>query len=232
MYWKNENKCWTTGLYYKDEKDEEKVLEWWVNNTLEIIQKSIITSCFCFLNFDLLLWSFIDLKKVFYNWGNIYKIILKNSENKKILYLGNGVKSIDYAYKNNFELAWKFHIPKFELVCIKIPQTTLNMDYPDNNIIITTEKIIENIIKNHSDFDTAILGCGAYGPPIINILSKKLPNKNLIYLGSSCYTMFGLYSKIIHIPRSNDVNKEGWRMVIEECPVNCKNIDQGKYWKT
>ena len=221
------------GLYYKNSDDKKKVWKWWINNTLEIIQKSELTSCYSVLYYDLLLWSLMDLKKKFYNWCLLHKIILKNSENKKILYIGNGVKSIEYAYNHNFELAWNFKIPKFDLSCIKTPQTTLGMEYPDDNMIITTEKIVDEILLKYNNFDTFILGCGAYGPPIINILSKKLPNKNLIYLGSDCYKMFGIYSKGMPIPINDcDVNIKGWIEVLEDCDEKCKNIDNGKYWKT
>ena len=221
------------GLYYKNNDDKTKVIEWWISNTTEILKKSTLTSCFCFLHYDLLLWAYLNLKGNFYNWGNLHKIILKNSENKKILYIGNSTKTIRYSFENNiFKKAWNFNVSLFELYCLKTPQTTSNMDYPDDNMIITTEKIINEIIEKYSDFDTAILGCGAYGPPIINILSKKFTNKNLIYLGSSCFTMFGIYSKGMPIPDDKEVNKNEWIEVMEDCDPRCKNIDQGKYWKT
>lgn len=221
------------GLYYKNIEDKDKVINWWIENTLEIIKKSTLTSAYCFLHYDLLLWSYLDLKYNFYNWGNLHKLILKNSKNKKILYIGNGTKSISYSYNNKiYEKGWNFEIPKFELYCLKTPQTTKNMNYPDDNMIITTNKIIEEIENSYGDFDTAILGCGAYGPPITNILSKKFSNKNLIYLGSSCYYMFCVYSKGMPIPNENDVNKNEWIEVLEDCDPRCKDIDQGKYWKT
>ncbi len=220
-----------TGLYYKFERDKKLILDWWCENTIEIIKKSTLTSCLCFLNNDLLLWSKIGLKNEFYNWGYLHKLILKNSNNKKILYIGSAVDSIKNGYERGVQNAWKFPVSNFSMYYLKTPQTTLNMEYPDNHIKDTVEKIVNEIIHKYSDFDTAILGCGAYGPPIINYLYNKLSNKNLIYLGSSCYTMFGIYSDGIPIPfNDNDIISEKWIPVSEKLDDRCKNIDQGKYW--
>lgn len=221
------------GFYYTNEEEKKYICDWWCNNTIDIIKKSILTSCICFLHYDLCLWALMDLKKEYYNWGILHKLILQNSQNKKILYIGNGTISIKYAFDNGLQNKWNFKVSNFTMEYYKTPQTTLNMNYPDKSIKETTEKIIEDIVNNYSDFDTAILGCGAYGPPIMNLLSEKLQNKNLIYLGSDCYKMFGLYSKGMPIPTwDKDAIAENWIEIIEECDSKCKEIDGGKYWKT
>ncbi len=220
------------GLYYKNINDKKEVLDWWVDNTIEIVNKSIITSCLSVLNFDLLLWSKLNLKGIYYNWGNLHKVILKNSENKKILYIGSAVESIKTGYERGVQNAWNFDIPIFTMYYLQTPQTTSNMEYPDNSIKESVEKILDEILEKYNDFDTAILGCGAYGPPIINLLNKKYNNsKNLIYLGSSCYTMFGIYSEGMPIPEGDcDIKKENWLRVVEKLDSRCKDIDKGKYW--
>jgi hypothetical protein len=220
------------GLYYTNKYSKKDVFDWYCKNTIEILKKSTITSCLLALHYDLSLLSTLDIKTNIYSWASIHKLILRNLKNKKLLYIGSAVDSIKYAYTKNIQNAWKFNIGTFEMYFVKTPQTTLGMPYPNESIIETTNLIINEIIENYIDFDIAILGCGAYGPPIINILNNKLCNKNMIYLGSMCYTMFGLYSNGIPIPLfDKDVIKEGFIEVLEKCDDKCKNIDQGKYWK-
>ena len=222
------------GLYYKNKNNKKKVLDWWIKNACEFIEKSTLTSCFSVLNYDLALWKALNLKdKNFYNWGELHKFILKNSCGKKLLYVGNGVKSIEHSFSNNiFKKGWNFAINDFSLECLECPQTTLGMPYPDESIIETTEILFKKICD--LDFDTAIFGCGAYGPPLINYLNNHFKqNKNLIYLGSSCFSMFCIYSEGMPINYNDtDVISENWIKVLEKCPEQCKNIDAGKYWST
>ena len=219
------------GLYYKNEKDKKTILDWWCENTIEIIKQSELSACYLHLYWDLILWSLLDLKKGFYNYGNIHKLILQNSGGKKILYIGNAIKSIEYSHNYGIQNMWNFKIPNFELYLLKTPQTTLNMEYPDDNIKITIEKLFHEIITNFSDFDTAIFGCGAYGPPLMNLLAKKFKNKNMLYLGSLCYTMFGLYTDGMPIPKyDKDIVSKNWIPVLETYNQSFINIDNAKYW--
>lgn len=222
------------GMYYKNIKDKDIVWRWWINQTIQSLNKSILTSSFHVLFNDILLWSYLDLKGTFYNWGNFDKFVLMNSEDKNILYVGSATTSIQYSYENKiYQKAWKFKISNFALFYVKTPQTTLDMDYPDDNMMITTNHLLkeinENIIKNK--INTIILGCGSYGPPLINQLMDLHNNINIMYLGSKCYSMFGLYTSGMPIPiQDRDVNAENWIQVLEKCDERCKNIDKGKYW--
>ena len=88
-------------------------------------------------------------------------------------------------------------------------------------------------MKNIKILIQQYLGCGAYGPPIINILRKKYPNKNLCYLGAECYKMFGIYSKGMPytlIIRAREL-KENWIEVLESKPPGTENHPEPKYWK-
>lgn len=220
-----------TGFYYIKDEDKEAVKEWWIRNTISAIKKSFLTSCFCVLHYDLILWAHLQFKRPFFNWGLLPKILLQESANKKLLYIGSGIKSIQCAYDRNVQKAWRFQIPSFKLSVCQTPQTTTGMYLPDSSIKETTEKLVDKIVNELSDFDTAILGCGAYGPPLINLLSEKLPEKNLIYLGSACYTMFGIYSHEMPIQCDNDSIPENWIEVVEELDPKCGHIDGGKYWR-
>lgn len=218
------------GFYYQNDCDTTTVSVWWIERTLSAVKKSVLTSCLCVLHYDLTLWASMNLKRAFYNWGELPKLILQNSLEKKILYVGSGVKSIQHGYDRGVQKAWTFHVPHFELQTFATPQTTLGMPYPDSSIKETTEKLVEKITKDCANFDTVIFGCGAYGPPLTDILSEKLPGRNYIYLGSACYTMFGIYSHEMPIPDQETV-KENWVEVLEEFDERLSGIDGGKYWK-
>jgi hypothetical protein len=222
------------GLYYKNNNRKNEVLDWWCKNTLKYISKENTTLSYSGLYqyWDLILFSCMDLKKKkMYNCGEFYKMVLKNSGGKKILYIGAAVKSITAAYNRGVQKAWNFKVPEFDLYCVQTPQTTLGMPSPDDSIIETTQKIVDQIVNNYSDFDTAILGCGAYGPPIMNILSDKFSNKNILYLGSDCYKMFGIYSdEMLTTWIGDDGNLENWIEVLEEYNDSYACIDNGKYW--
>lgn len=219
------------GFYYKDSNRKKELWKWWIDETIDLIKSEIITSCYCFLNFDLIMWSSLDLNKKFYNYCIVNKILLKNSEGKKILYIGNSVDSIKTGYDRGVQNAWNFPVSNFSMYYLKTPQTTLGCEYPHDSIKETCEILLNQIEENYKDFDTAILGCGAYGPPLINALRKKFINKNIVYLGGECFKMFGVYSNGMPYTNYNDAIKENWIEVLEERPKGCENHPEPKYWK-
>jgi CMP-N,N'-diacetyllegionaminic acid synthase len=112
-----------------------------------------------------------------------------------------------------------------------LPQTTSGCPYPHSSIKETCEILVKEIDEKYKDFDTAILGCGAYGPPIINMLRKKYPNKNLCYIGAECYKMFGIYSKGMSAKWYSSAIKENWIEVLESAPPGTETHPEKKYWK-
>lgn len=220
------------GLYYTDNKDKDKVLDWWCNETKELLLNNNITltSAYCVLQFEICTWALLNMKRKFYNCGWMVEIILRNSEGKKLLYIGNGVDSIKAGYERGLQNAWKFPVSNFSMYYLKTPQTTLGCKYPHDTMMQTCESIINEVVEKYSDFDTAIFCCGGYGPPLINSLRKKFPNKNLLYLGSACFTMFGVYSEMIPCIDSRAI-KENWIEVVEELPEGCENHPEKRYWK-
>lgn len=221
------------GLYFSDGQ-KEIVHEWWCKNTSELLKnpETSLTSCYLFLAYDLFLLSLFDIKnKYLNNFGLLVDLILL-FENKKVLLISNGVESMKNSFDSGLQRAYKKTIPNFSLYCLKSPQTTIGMPYPHTNSKETTEWMVDEITKKFGDFDVALLACGCYGAPLTNLLSKKLPNKNIIYMGSMLYTMFGLYSqgilKPIFAPKL--FNTEGFIEISEKCPDACKKIENGKYW--
>jgi len=219
------------GFYYKDPNTRDELSKWWCEQTKELLLSETISSSYCFLNFDLPLWALLGLKKQFYNYGCIVKIILQNSEGKKILYIGSAIKSIKAGYDRGLQNAWTFPVSNFSMYYLKTTQTTTGCPLPHESIKETCEVLINEIDEKYSDFDTAVLGCGAYGPPLINMLRKKYPNKNLCYLGAECYKMFGIYSKGMPYTYYTEAIKENWIEVLESKPPGTKNHPEPKYWK-
>jgi len=221
------------GLYYTDPQRKIDVLDWWCRVTMDVIRNSIYTASYNFLNNDLCLLANMNMKGVFYNYGHLYKLILQNSEGQRLLYIGNAVDSVRTAYARGLGTVWKFPVSTFELDCIKTPQTTEGMEKPNETMIETCEALQKEIIAK-KDFTTAILGCGAYGPPLINFIRTNLPGKNAIYLGSDCFKMFGITVPLWKWegspPCSNEVNHEHLMHVVEPLPEGCKNFSEKKYW--
>jgi hypothetical protein len=220
------------GLYYKDVSRRLEVFEWWSNNFIDLVKNSTFCSCYSVLHFDLPLLSVLDIKEKLYNYYWLYKVLLENSEGKKILYVGNAVESIKAGYDRGLQNVWKFPVSNFTMYYLKTPQTTIGMEYPHDSMIETCDDIINQIDNHYSDFDTAIFGCGAYGAPLINILRKKYPQKNLLYLGSDCFKMFGI--KINLQPwelYEDNVKKDAVIDIVESLPDGCKNHPEKKYWK-
>lgn len=222
------------GMYYTKEEDRIKVHEWWCNNTLELLGKKniTITSAYLVLAYDLLLYSLLDLKnKTLHPW-NQQNYLIPYFEGQKILVISNGINSMRHVYELGLQKMYNAKLPEFSMDFCFMPQTTPGMPFPHNNMIETAESVINEIEKNYYEFNTALLACGSYTAPLINILSKKFSNRNFLYLGSSLYTMFGLYSKGIQKPEheGNFYCLDNFMHIPEKCPEACKHIDGGKYW--
>jgi len=220
------------GLYYKNLSRKTETLDWWTDHFIDLIKHSTFTSCYCFLNYDLIMLSTLNVKTKLYNYSHLYKVILENSHNKKILYIGNAVDSIKAGYSRGLQNVWKFPVSNFSMYYLKTPQTTTGMEYPHSTMIETCNDIVNQIDLNYPDFDTAIFGCGAYGAPLINILRNKYTQKNLIYLGSDCFKMFGIKINLqpweMHEP---NVNIYAVIDIVESLPDGCINHPEKKYWK-
>lgn len=218
-----------TGLYYKNESDRVKVSEWYCKHLLELANEATLTSCYSVLKYDLTFYAYLNIKgKTLHNWGLLPKILMTSLEGKKVLVISNAIDILKKSADRGLDNVYNISVVKFKSIdYIKTPQTTIGSEYPDDTIIDTTDKILEQI-KN-IDFDIALLACGAYGIALTNEIRKM--NKMAVYLGSALYTMFGVYSVGIPLPQDHIFKTENFIEVEEACPSHCKNIDDGKYWK-
>jgi hypothetical protein len=113
-----------------------------------------------------------------------------------------------------------------ELISIQIyenPYTFLN-NGPDGSILETADKICEGI--SHTQFDVALVSCGAYSSLIGNYIREKL-GKDVITIGGELLSIFG-----IKIGRNkNGQFNEYWVSVPDHLkPTDYMKIEDGCYW--
>ena len=220
------------GLYYKDESDKHKVIEWYCDNLSELSKTATITSCISGIKYDLLFYAYMNItSKTLHNWGLLPNVLITNLQGKKVLVVSNATDILKKSYDRGLQNVYNIDICQFEKISyVKTPQTTKGSDYPHQNSIETTKHIFEQIEKQ--DYDIALLACGVYGVPLTNLIHKK--GKMAVYLGSALYPMFGVYSHGIPLPLKTIYpiyNTSNFIEVEEQCPEHCKHIDLGKYWK-
>jgi hypothetical protein len=211
-----------------------------VNHLEEAVGNCEITQAFIHEGFVMNLLNYY--KNDFFNRYNItnFKIlngtefqdriddIFSMMNNKKVLV----ISSFDGLVKKQFESGNLKKIYEnfpniVKLKTIKFPYCFQN-NGPHNNYFETLDAIFEEIKK--IDFDIAILGCGAYGHMLCNLIDKNL-KKDAIYVGGSIQTLFGIVSS-----REKDHGKikynDLWisEIPVEYRPANYKMIENGCYW--
>jgi len=217
------------GLYYKDESDKHKVIEWYCDNLTELAKTATITSCISGIKYDLFFYAYTNTNgKTLHDWGLLPDILITNLQNKKVLVVTNATDILKKSYDRGLQNVYNIDICQFAKVSyVKTPQTTKGSEYPHENSIETTNYIFDQIEKE--DYDIVFLACGVYGVPLTNLVQKR--GKMAVYLGSALYTMFGVYSHGIPLPQNPIYNTANFIEVEEQCPEHCKHIDMGKYWK-
>ena len=217
------------GLYYKNESDKHKVLDWFCDNLTELTKTATITSCISGIKYDLFFYAYTNTNgKTLHDWGLLPDILITNLQNKKVLVVTNATDILKKSYDRGLQNVYNIDICQFAKVSyVKTPQTTKGSEYTHENSIETTKYIFEQIEKE--DYDIVFLACGVYGVPLTNLVQKR--GKMAVYLGSALYTMFGVFSHGIPLPQNPIYNTENFIEVEEQCPEHCKHIDMGKYWK-
>ncbi len=129
----------------------------------------------------------------------------------------------DQIYKNEKIL------PAFELKTIKAVQTIAGQKSEFETWFDALDFMKDQIIK--TDFDIAIIGCGAYGFPLASFV-KDL-GKQAIHLGGVTQLLFGIKGKRWeeweHYTELRKNNGDNW-IFTNEIPENFKKIEDGCYW--
>ncbi|WP_041710802.1 hypothetical protein [Prochlorococcus marinus] len=151
-------------------------------------------------------------------------------EGLKVLVVHPFTESIYDQYKQNRSNIFKDKkvLPKFELKLIKAPQTLPGDSYRFSNWFETLDALTEETCQ--TDFDIALIGCGAYGFPLASRI-KKLGKKS-IHLGGATQIMFGIKGKRWdQEPVFMNFYNEFWKYPsMNEKPKGYFGIDRGCYW--
>lgn len=166
-----------------------------------------------------------ELEPWFYNdpWTNHLK-------DKKVLV----IHPFEDSIKNQFSRRTCIYknpkiLPQFELKTIKAVQTIAGQKSKYSTWFEALDSMKERI--ENTDFDIAIIGCGAYGLPLASFV-KNL-GKQAIHLGGVTQLLFGIKGKRWedwqHYTDLRKNNGENW-IHANEIPENYKKIEDGCYW--
>jgi hypothetical protein len=151
---------------------------------------------------------------------------------KKVLVIHPFSESISAQYKKKDLLfAGKQILPDFELTTIKAVQSIANNKTGFEDWFSALQFMKDQI--SATDFDVAIIGCGAYGFPLAAHV-KRL-GKKAVHLGGATQTLFGIRGKRweekkehLHVARM--INEHWTRPTAKETPEGTQNIEGACYW--
>ncbi|MBN1182650.1 MAG: hypothetical protein JXB49_10210 [Bacteroidales bacterium] len=151
-------------------------------------------------------------------------------EGKKVLVVHPFTETIQKQYLIRELLFDNNLLPEFELKTIKAVQSLggRNSQFPD--WFAALEYMKSEIDK--TDYDIAIIGCGAYGFPLAAHI--KLTGKKAIHLGGVAQLLFGIIGKrweeYIVWPYRNLFNQHWIRPEDNEIPECANKVEGACYW--
>ena len=148
---------------------------------------------------------------------------------KKVLVIHPFEASILHQYpKRKALFADQRILPDFELKTIKAVQSIANSKTGFKDWFEALEFMKAQV--DATDFDIAIIGCGAYGLPLA--AHVKRIGKKAVHLGGATQLLFGIMGRRWE---DNDrimkmVNASWVKPLPAETPDNFKNVEEGTYW--
>jgi hypothetical protein len=119
-------------------------------------------------------------------------------------------------------------LPEFELKTLKAVQSIANSDTGFETWFDAYDSMRDQIA--HTDFDVALLGCGAYGLPLA--ADVKRLGKKAVHLGGASQILFGVKGRRWdeHELISRLYNEHWVRPLPSETPDNYLSVEGGCYW--
>jgi hypothetical protein len=148
---------------------------------------------------------------------------------KAVLVVHPFVESIQSQYAIRKDLFFNTDVlPEFQLIVIKAPQTLAGNSDGFGSWTHALDSLIQRV--SETQFDVAILGCGAYGMPVGAHIKKM--GKAAIHLGGATQILFGISGKRwLERPRFRALMTMAWRPPLDsERPPNLDKVEEGCYW--
>jgi hypothetical protein len=150
---------------------------------------------------------------------------------RRVLIVHPFVESIKRQYRRRERL---FHdvqvLPEFDLITLRAVQSIAGTPTEFCDWFEALEYMKRKIAKE--SFDTAIIGCGAYGFPLACYV-KRL-GKQAIHLGGITQILFGIIGKrwegSYHSSIKGLINEYWVRPLPEERPTFASRVESGCYW--
>lgn len=146
----------------------------------------------------------------------------------RVIVVSPFVRSIAAQYDSRSKCRKLFPLPDFHLLTLESPQTNAgNMSAFDNWVVAM--RFLEQAIRM-SDFDVALIGCGAYGLPL-GAYVKSLAKKAIV-LGGALAPIFSVYGqRHLDDARIGPYINEQWiRPGLVERPIEYQRVEGGCYW--
>ncbi len=155
----------------------------------------------------------------------------RHLENKKVLVIHPFTNTIERQYEQREHLFVNSKVlPSFNLNTIRAVQTIAGNPDPRFSTWFDALDFMKTKI-NTSDFDVALIGCGAYGFPLA--AHVKRIGKKAIHMGGALQILFGIRGKRWdEKPKFKDIINKHWIYPMDEdIPDNKNMVENGCYWK-
>ncbi len=154
----------------------------------------------------------------------------KALEGKKVLVVHPFADTIESQYKKRNLLFDNNLLPEFELKTIKAVQSVAGAETEFNDWFEALEHMKTKI--DATDYDVAIVGCGAYGFPLAAHVKRS--GKKAVHMAGATQLLFGIKGKrwenFIVWPYMNLFNEHWVRPGENEKPKNANVVEGACYW--
>lgn len=236
IFWKKDDKflhnlCELSGFFPKEENLLKDFVDLYLENSKNLdilgiwngLEEHILTPPICKIH----LCKIRELEPWFYDKPWSYQL-----KDKKVLVIHPFEESIKKQYYEHREDIYENQkiLPEFELKTIKAIQTLAG----EKSNFETWFDALNNMKKqvDKTDFDVAIIGCGAYGFPLASHI-KEVLKRQAIHLGGVTQLLFGIKGKRWeeweHYTSLRKNQGKQWITALE-IPKNYKKVENGCYW--